>query len=88
MGLGSHWGEARSSSPELGGSLIPWERVPKYRYSLLQPLVPSDFPRCQGWMSIHSSVPIGEDGWGGVEMRDPVPVTPSSPSPQSSEMVD
>lgn len=58
-------------SPGLHGSLIPRLHVPKYRYSLLQPLVPSDFVGCQGWMRIHSSVPIGEDGWGGAEMRDP-----------------
>lgn len=28
----------------------------------------------------HSSVPIAGDGWGGAEMKDPIPVTPSSPS--------
>lgn len=47
------------------GAWAAWKSdplVPKYRYSLLQPLVPSDFVRCQGWMSIHSSVPIAEDG--------------------------
>lgn len=66
--LGAQWGwdhpgvSPGTVSPGLDGRLIPWVQVAKYRYSLLQPLVLSDFVRCQGWMSTHSSVPIAEAG--------------------------